>query len=189
MQQVKFHITGIAPMLHHNVRLANPLEVKVEEMRQISKKRMKTRADHEALARLEWALGLYHDDDIGPYIPSKWLNAGMVKAGKKERLGDKFLASARVLEDRIPLEYDGPRDLKGMWDSKFYFQTMVMVQRARTLRTRPMFEKWEAEFTVAFDENEINRTEVIRCIQRHGEMIGLGDARPQYGRYQTELTK
>ena len=50
---LRFRITGAAPLLMHNGRLADPLDEHARAMARVADKRPKTEADHLRLAELE----------------------------------------------------------------------------------------------------------------------------------------
>ena len=67
--KVRLSIEGTAPLLMHNIRLADPLNPIAKAMKAISSKRKKTDDDLAQLARLEFEGGLYVLPDLGPYLP------------------------------------------------------------------------------------------------------------------------
>jgi hypothetical protein len=67
---LRFTMRGVSPLLTHSSRLANPLDAVTKEMKRISKKRAKTDADLEYLARLEFLGGLWLQDGE-PCIPGE----------------------------------------------------------------------------------------------------------------------
>ena len=71
MKQLKVKITGVSPLLMHSDRFANPLDKATKAHKELTAKRKKTDADHEAIAKSEWLGSLYWRDDIGPFIPGQ----------------------------------------------------------------------------------------------------------------------
>lgn len=187
MAHVQFKLTGTAPLLMHNEQLANPLNPVARELSKIAKKRNKTEADYELLAKMEFKGGLYFDDEIGPYVPGTWVDKTLEVAGKREKLGSTMKAYARCVEDRMPLEYDGPRTIDKMWDKGFYDMRCVGVQQRKTLRTRPCFKDWSITTTILYDESALDRDQIIRTLERSGLAVGLGDYRPRFGRFTLEV--
>lgn len=182
-----FRIGGVSPLIMHNCRLANPLDPLVKQIKEITSKRKKTDEDHELLAYLEWQGGLYHDG-ARPYIPGQNINAALVAAAKKNRMGKQFQSSVLVVESQIPLEYEGPRDIEKLFNAVRFVDTRsVVVQKSRVMRTRPIFPEWAARFSVAYDPAVVNEGEVIQAAEIAGTLIGLGDYRPQYGRFKMEV--
>ncbi len=187
MAHIQFKLTGTAPLLQHNEQLANPLLAVSREISKVAKKRNKTEADYELLAKLEFKGGLYFDDDIGPYIPGTWIDKTLEVAGKREKLGSTFKAYARCVEDRVPLEYDGPRTIEKLWDKGFYDMRCVGIQQRKTLRTRPCFKEWSIVTTILYDDTALDRDQIIRTLERSGVAVGIGDYRPRFGRFTVEI--
>lgn len=63
----------------------------------------------------------------------------------------------------------------------------VVVQRNRVMRHRARLNKWGGSFTIHFDENLISEKQIQSLLKNAGELIGVGDFRPQkrgpFGRF------
>lgn len=194
MQTLTIKLTGNGPILMHSDRLANPLDPIKKKMATISGKRKKTDEDHEQMARIEWEAGMYHDADIGPYIPGRMLKAGLIAGAKKTKDSPKVKSGVLVMTDKSPLEYKGPRDIEKMWAAgSFADIRSVVVQRARLMRCRPIFSDWSATFELMFDDTVVDRADILRFAETCGQMIGIGDYRPEkggdFGRFCVEEVK
>lgn len=184
-QTVTYRLTSDAPMLVHNGQTANPLNKWAKAMKSISSKRKKTDADHEELARLEFMAGLYMGED-GPVIPAANIDAMIINAARKNREGKMAESGIFCLRD-APMNYDGPRTADDLWkDDRFRHVAIVRVQSARVARTRPVFRDWSAEIVLNFEDTIANRAQVDSWIYIAGTQIGLGDWRPQHGRFSAE---
>lgn len=180
---IEFEISGVAPLLVHNGHLANPTAPIVRAIKEISSKRNKTDEDLMELARLEFHGGFYLDENGQPIIPGEMIEAMLVEAAKKNRLGKAFKAGI-ISDGNWPIIYDGPKDVDAMWaDGSFAFQKMVVVSRAKILRTRPIFNTWSLKFTVHFLPDVVNESQVRQAMEIAGQIIGLGTWRPRYGRF------
>jgi hypothetical protein len=181
-KSLSLKITGVCPLLMHNGQLADPLNNFAREMRRISGKRDKTEADYEELARLEFLGSLYLKGGE-PCIPGEMVEAAFVVAAKKKKRGNQ--AKAGVLCDAMyPLQYVGPRDPQELLkDPRFRLSTGVRVQRNRVIRTRPRFEDWWAEIEIKFMPSLLNEREVRDIAELVGQVVGLGDWRPRFGRF------
>lgn len=186
MNLVTVTIEGINPLLMHNVRLANPLEPIVQQIKTVSGKRKKTVDDIRELARLEFEGGLYFDEKTGPYIPGTAYHKTIVSAAKVHRLGTKVNAGLIITTLKAPLKYKGPRDIQGLWDAGFYDQRMVSVERAKTLRTRPKFEEWSAQFEMMYSPSDFDDRTLHSLLDQAGR-VGLLDYRPHYGTFTTKI--
>lgn len=170
----------------HNGRLSNPLDAYAKQIKEITSKRKKTDEDHLAIMRLEWEGGLYWDKDKGPYWPGINLDSMIVKAAKSQKRGQDVKRGLQVVEDKVPLLYDGPRD---DFDKMFELYRDVRgakVGAATVQRCRPLFPEWAVEFTVAFDVEVFNRADVLSFLVYAGRYVSLSDHRPRYGKFEVE---
>ena len=187
MEIIKVRIKGAA-LLMHNIRLANPMDEGTKRMKALTSVRKKTDDMLNDIADVEFECGLYIDPSIGPFIPGLWMDAAIIEGGKLQKNGSKIRRSAMVLEDQIRLNYEGPRDLASlMKDPRFRDVRAVTVGQAKTMRCRPKFTDWSAEFTLQYDPQSVNRSELEAAIHAAGQCIGIGDFRPRFGRFEAEV--
>jgi hypothetical protein len=138
-------------------------------------------------------MGMYFDEKIGPYIPGLNIRASVVAGGKMNKLGTTLQKGTMILADKIPLEYEGPRTVKGLWaDSKYRDIRSVVVGQARTMRCRPIFHTWKMVVDVHFDTKIIDVDNILLSAENAGSYIGIGDFRPgkgngSYGRYEVKV--
>lgn len=184
-QRLRYRIIGAAPLVMHNGQLADPMNPIAREMKKVSGKRAKTEADYERLAELEFRGGLYLSGGE-PCIPGENLEAVIIEGAKKMKRGPQ--ARAGIISDGLhPLEYDGPRDADGLWsDPEFRLSVGVRVQKARVMRTRPIFRRWSAEVFVDFMPGQLNAHEIDEFMVSAGTVIGVCDWRPKFGRFTAE---
>jgi hypothetical protein len=188
MSEIKFKITGKSPLLMHNGRLADPLDEVTREMKKVTSKRNKTDEDHDELGRLEFIGGLYTDDSGAPCIPGVVMESCIRSGAKVAKNGKKVEAGSFVTDFTIPLQYNGPKDVDGLWaDKRFVYRAGVKVGQARIIRTRPKFDQWSCEFTVEFNTEVIDHDELVRAVTDAGNLKGLCDYRPRHGRFETEV--
>lgn len=182
-QSLKFLLRSVVPLVMHNGQLADPLNQHSKQMKKVSSKRAKTEADFEQLAKLEWYGSLYVHNGV-PCIPGELIEAAFIEAAKKSKRGQQ--AKAGMLSDGFwPLEFDGPRNPDDLWkDGKYRLTTGVRVQRNRVMRTRPIFPRWEATVKIDFLPDQLNREEIADIMSTMGRVIGLGDWRPRFGRFE-----
>ena len=192
MRQLKVKVEGLSPLLMHSDRFANPLDPATKAHKELTAKRKKTDADHEAIAKSEWNGSLYFSDQIGPYIPGQNFDAALQNAAKLQKLGKRFGQGVMVLEDEIRLDYKGPRDREGLFAAGFVDVRGVKVASAKLMRYRPKFNKWACEFTLAFNEDILNVEEIRKAIADAGQLIGVCDYRPEkrgrFGKFTAEVS-
>jgi len=181
-----------SPLLMHNERLADPLNEFALEIGKISKKRGKTEADHLEIARLEFVGGLYYDEKDGPVMPVWNIVRCIQNAGKQHKLGAAVLRGVVPATVTVPVLYDGPRDIEGMWaDGRFALRKSVGIGGSRTMRTRPCFTDWQINAEIEVDLTQLNPEKVCQLVEEAGRFQGLGDNRPVFGRFlgHAELVK
>lgn len=178
----QYQLKSLCPMLVHNGALANPLGYYTKELKKITAKRKKTDADYEQMAKIEFMGGLYMGQN-GPIIPANCISAMLVNAAKKFKEGPTAKIAV-FCDHHMKLEYDGPKAAEELWaDEKFRDFSPVIVNRARIFRTRPKFEEWKGDITLQIDDELVNPSRVIEWLTVGGKQIGLGDWRPQHGRF------
>lgn len=187
MLESSYRLIGVAPILMHNEALADPLNKWARSMKEISSKRKKTDADLLELSRREWRGGLYYDNNNGVHVPARCIEAMLRDAAKKTKMG-KAVQQALIVPDDAKLEYKGPQDPDGLWEQQetFCLRATVGVQRARVVRSRPVFPQWSLTFTANYDEEVLNPTQIGEFLEVGGRLIGLCEWRPKFGRFTYE---
>jgi len=189
MSQFKVRITGTRPLLMHADLLSNPLNALTKEHKKLTGKKKKTEEDSEQIAKSEWAISMYYDSKIGPYLNGTMIEASLNAGAKLRKLGMAIKRGVEVLEERCPLEYEGPRKIEKLWDKGYYDVRGVKIGQKRIMRYRPIFKKWATQFTIVFDEEIISKGELLDCLSDAGAYSGIGDYRPKFGRYDVEEIK
>jgi len=185
---MKIEMVGTAPLLMHNVRLADDQNAYTRAISKLTAKRSKkTEEDKLEIDRLSFAGGLYFDEEIGPYIPAENIFRCLMEAGSLTRSGKKIERGVIFEGTRARLEYDGPRDIDSLWgnngDSPFVDRRMVAVQRQRIPRVRPIFPEWSASIGVEIDGQVIDPEEFEDIVEKAGRLVGIGDFRRFYGKF------
>lgn len=184
--ELKFRITGTAALVMHSAILSNPLSPLTKTFKTFSSKRKKTDEDFAELARLEWYGGLYLDGGK-PCIPSSNIEAMLVEAARKQRKGKSAL-SGLFVEKNAMLDYAGPKTVDELWgDENFRLTVGARVQKNRIMRTRPIFKQWSAVVTILYDTSQFSEHEVSNLMKTGGEIVGLCDWRPKFGRFVVEV--
>ena len=188
MKTIKVRIHGIAPLLMNSNRGVNHLDPLVKEAKQITSKGSKkiTDDEHARLLQIKWLLGIYYDEELGPYIPSANVEGTIRNAAKTIRRGPDTKFGIQVLPDKIPLIYDGPRKLEDLWaDSKHQdFRVGKMKATGSSVSLlRPRFDIWTLEFILVYDEKVFSDSTIKELLITGGHKIGLCDYRPKYGRF------
>lgn len=190
---MRIELTGTAPLIMHNIRLADDQEPLVKEIKKLTSKRTnKTDEDKAEIDRLSWLGALYHDPEIGPFLPADNIFRALMEAGSITRAGKKVSQALTVFDRRAPLSYDGPRDVDGLWgagpSSPYVSRLMVNVQGSRIPRVRPIFPEWSCEFEIDVDDRVLSEEDFVDIAVKAGKMIGVGTFRRFYGRFEVKLS-
>ena len=185
MEKKEMTIEGRSPLMVHAERLANPLDPLKKEIAEYTKKRTKTDDDWATIFRLEWEGGLYHDGER-PIIPGFVMKACIRSSAKLSKRGRHIQRGVQISPIGIPIEYSGPIDIKEMWDSENFrdIRSVVVPQKGRVMRCRPIFNEWRLTFTVIVNETIINMKEVLDILELAGGIEGLCENRMnEFGRF------
>lgn len=190
MAKFKITLEGNNALLMHSARLSNPLDPMTQAIKKVSGKKTKTVDDHQEMSRLEHAGSMYFDEEFGPYLPSDNIWRSLLDGAKKHKLGVKVKEGVVFTTDVNPLIYAGPRDFEGLYEDKnFVHIASVKVGMARVMRTRPHFKNWKVEAEGFLDTNVLDFEDLEMIAETSGNLIGMGDWRPRFGRYTATVEK
>lgn len=188
MQTLHIRASSISPLLLHNGDLANPYNQYFKLIKEITSKRKKTEDDLNQIGQYEWYGALYYDDVIGPYIPSFVMHACLREGGKLKKRGKDITKAVQIIEDKLPLLYDGPRNIDKLWQTQLFIDArMVCVNQGKILRTRPIFRDWSLKFSIGYNEEIFNESDLISCLQDAGMFAGIGDYTPLFGKFEVNV--
>jgi hypothetical protein len=190
MQKLQFELRGTTPMLCHNGNLADPDNEITAQIAVINAKRKKTAEDRAEVARLEWYGGLYLDASIdGPVIPTANIRKTFNSAAKITREGKQIERGLTFADMAVPLVYDGPRDIDKLFERKeFVDRRMVVINRGRVPKTRPIFPNWSLVCTGYIMENMIDLDSLKRIVEVAGSVEGMNDNRANgFGRFEADI--
>lgn len=181
-------IVGTAPLLMHSARLSDPLDDATRALAKVTKKRNKTEEDHAEAARLEHVGSLYLSDQLGPFVPGQNVEACLFRGASKHKLMSTLKGALLIPEEVNPLAYKGPRDAAGLWaDKTFVHRTSAKVGQSRVIRTRPVFPRWSLAVSGLLDNEQVDRDAFEQIVATAGQLIGLGDWRPRFGRFEAKV--
>lgn len=187
MQFLNPTLRSACPMLHHSDRFADPLAQETKDHKALTSKKNKTDEDHRAIARSEFMGSLYYDRAVGVFVPGRNIQAALCEAARMQKLGKVANRAIFVMDDKIPLIYDGPKTPDALFkDASFVFTTSVKTNMSKIMRTRPKFDVWAAAFRVGFNPEQIEERQMVRIFEDAGSLIGVCDYRPRFGRFSVE---
>ena len=186
------HIRGTQPIIMHNgaagLDTRSPANLEKAEIAR-KKGSNRTASDDERLRELECQISLWLDASGAPTIPAAAFRSMIERAARKLKQGPQVREGLIVLGD-AEFEYDRERygTTIEQLGKNTRFTTGVVVQRNRVLRTRAMFEEWEAHFRIEVDEELVDKEQLETWLDIGSRRIGLGDWRPEksgrYGRFE-----
>lgn len=178
MKNITLMIVGISPLLMHGDALVDPLAELTIERNKISQKKKKSLEDYRELARLEWTAALHFDREQGPVMPASNIVACLREGAVMGRQGRDISRALFSQADLYRLEYEGPRDVEGLWKAGWRDMRSVKQGRARIMRCRPIFRDWSLTAELAIDESILDEQQISHIADVAGRYVGIGDYRP-----------
>jgi hypothetical protein len=129
---------------------------------------------------------IYRDADKRICLPAQHVKAALRQAANEYKVPGRgrgtyrghVMAGITVLPSEIPLHIPNNLDPEETWVLDV---RPVRVQRARVLRGRPRFDKWELEFEIEVEDDLLD-SEILKTLVEHaGRYEGIGDFRPEFG--------
>ena len=193
---VSFTIEGIAPLLMHCGRTADPTNPFTIAIGKLTSKRKKTLEEIQAISELEWWAALYYDDEskisiskdgvakntggAKLQIPAHILDSLIRDGARKFKLGKAASAGVFVNGDgKFMVRKKEVKPEKIFGDQNYTSRFPVKVGAAKVIRTRPIFpENWSISFDVTVDTEVMEIDAVRDSLEIAGKIIGVGDWRP-----------
>lgn len=189
---VNLRMVGTEPLLMHSVQAADPQNKWAKDIREITdKKTRKTAADEIELSRLKYMSSLYWTAERGIHLPGENIFRCLIEAGAMTRDGKNVERALTILTPWSPLEYDGPRTGAELWGDgtgRFVDRRMAAVARVRIPVVRPIFTEWAASFDFLIEDEIIDLSRFKTIAEKAGRMIGVGDYRRFYGKFDAAVT-
>lgn len=183
-------LTGDRPVLLHNGRLANPLDPYTQQLKALTSKRKKTDDDLIAIMRVEARGGAYETSDNLLAFPTQNVWRSIYDAAKAYKRGEdikRALLSSAAME---PLYVNGQTvDVDEYLSNPEHIDYRpVAVQRAKTMRARPVVHGWSTTHHFELLDDVIDPRDLGPIIERAGRLVGIGDWRPTFGGFTCEAS-
>jgi hypothetical protein len=190
MKNLKCRVVGNNEIRMNNPQAADPLNKYAKAMKVINAihHSKKTDADREKLENISIESKLYFNDELGLWIPSTWIMAGIGGVSFKLcNIGKKVIREGVFMNsDKIKLHYFGENNVKKIEDivlnQDFRVTEFHKIGTAKIAKAVPSFKAWSFDIDLDFDEEVITETDMINVIKMMVERKGFGDFRPTYGR-------
>ena len=172
MVKIKISVEGVAPLLMNKF---------VEAKQGESNRGKKIYVPEEEAEKKA-----YRTIDKKLYLPNTHFKASMVKAGTEIKVSGRktykeFVKSGIFIDEQ-----------EIVLDQQEYeiFACPVVIGKARVMSWRPMFKKWSCSFTIELaDEEWLNPTVIKQILESAGKYKGVGDFRPEFGRFKVTKFK
>lgn len=194
IKTLKVKYTGINPLLQNNSQTVDVFNKYSKLKKPLTSKRTKTDEDVLELRSIEVESKVYFDDELGVYVPNRWLLASLAKNSYSviKVKKDHVRAGIFVVEDKAKLAYDGMNTVKKISDipnNERFVTTLILPQgQVRLAKSFPIFHKWSFEFTIEYDDTLFDKSSLVQLLEYCGKYNGFGDFRPTYGRAMCEVS-
>lgn len=120
------------------------------------------------------------------YVPSSQIHGCLINAGKQLQIVGRGKATySKLFGAFILIE---PAAIPITPQEYTVDERPVIVQRARIIRYRPIWEKWSLKFKIVIMDDDIAPEVVKEGLDNGGRYVGIGDFRPDkkgpFGRFQ-----
>lgn len=195
IQQANIKITGLGYLLQNNPQTVDPFNSFSKAMKTITKKKTgKTEDDLIELGNIETESKIYFDEDIGVYVPTRWLTEAIctgafavIKTGKDKMRGGIF-----AVDDKAKLTYKEMNKVKTIRDvvmnPTFRHRALLPQGQVRIPKDFPIFKDWGFETKIEFDDTVVDFNGLKQVVDRTAKYVGFGDFRPTFGRATAEVT-
>lgn len=185
MQPILITLKGTSDLLVNNPQTADRLNAWSQLIAELTGKKKRTDDEERQLQRLKWEASLYHDKELGPYLPGIAAWKAIVEAARISRSGKQVERGLSATTDKMPVEYDGPRDIEGMWNAKRFVDTRDAVPAGkRVIAVRGKFPlDWSVKLGGLFDPSLVNERDLKSFAELAGRIVGLGTYRQRFGRF------
>lgn len=142
------------------------------------------------MARIEWFSSLYRTPQKGYYLKAGCFEGAFLAAAKTQRLGKAFKLTVSIPDDpelHFPDEALMPGEL--FTREEYVSYMAVRVQNKKIFRCRPVFARWHCTVELLYNDEQIGADTLREIAVYAGRFIGVGDFRPNYGRFEVAGTK
>ncbi|MGI9568412.1 MAG: hypothetical protein ACR2PH_01430 [Desulfobulbia bacterium] len=189
LTSISVEITGMSgsQLLMNNPQTVDPLNSYSKAIKQVTSLKKKTDDDIRRLRELEVEAKCYWDDDIGIYIPSRWVTASIAQHSFELAKVAKAKVRSAVFptELKVKLNYKGEGkvgSLRHIVENGHSITQNLKQGQVSVTKAAPCFHDWSFNTTLEIDTEIINIAELKRIIEYGATYGGYGDFRPTFGR-------
>ena len=194
IQQANIKITGLNYLLTNNPQTVDPFNRFSKAKAALTGKKKKTDDDRIELGDIETESKIYFDDELGVYIPTRWMTEAIctgafavIKTGKDKMRGGIFATA-----EKAKLTYKDMGKVKTITDvvknPTFRHRALLPQGQVRIPKDFPIFKDWSFETLIEFDDSVVDFSGLKQVVTRTAKYVGFGDFRPTFGRASAEVT-
>ena len=197
IKTLKAKVNGFSPLLQNNPRSINPMDPlgKIDSAAAKTFRSNKTDENFIDQCRAGIAVRIFWDDDLGIYVPTRWVTAALAKKAYsllgKGYSKDAVRSAIFTITDKAKLTYDGMNNVKTEHDiiMNDKFQTLIFqkIGQVKVPKAMPIFHKWSFEFELEYDDSIFDFGQIKKVLEYTAKYGGYGDFRPTYGRALIEV--
>ena len=194
IQTARITVTGLNYLLQNNPQTVDPFNRYSKAKKAITNKRAGTTEDDLLeLGNIETESKIYFDDELGVYIPTRWLTEAICTAAFRTiKIGkDKMRGGIFSVEEKAKLHFAGMDKVKTITDvvknPEFRHRAMLPQGQVRVAKDFPIFKKWHFTTDIEFDDSVVDFEGIKRIAQYTSTYVGFGDFRPTFGRATAEV--
>ncbi len=176
---LKCRVQGMNSLIMHawNVKSIR----QIEEKQQMKAKAGRVKRDPKA----EWHAARYLDDRGRDCVPAlSFKNAIVAAASFLPDVTKTLLKGAIFIRGQLlPISFKGRTPV--------FRKDMVRIggmSKTADVRYRPEYPRWQIDLEIEFDNTVISAEQVVNLVARAGFNVGVGEWRPQFGRFRVVRT-
>lgn len=172
MKKVKVVLSGLTPLLMHNV------ESMMDAEGSAGRSSMKKYDAEEEARKAAYTIEIKGKTVL--CVPSRCVYGMILRSAsyfkvKGRNVSSTIAGAIDIVPENIPLTLNGKNITDYVIDKR-----SVVVQRARIIRCRPRIDKWELAFEIVYNEDYIADDKLLKkIIQDGGIKVGLLNFRPE----------
>lgn len=163
--KIKVKVKGIAPLLMNKFSVAPKTTSRAKKVYD-----PKEEAERKT----------YRDNDGNLCLPNKHFKASMIKAAT-----DFKMVGKKSYKEYVKAGVFITPELIVLKPQKYTIhEEPVVIARSRVMSWRPRFDEWSCEFVMEITDEMLNQTTLKEILETAGKYKGVGDYRPEYGRFE-----
>lgn len=170
-------VVGSGSMLHHNIRLRNPLDPYTRELKRLAKKRNPTDDDLAALVQVEARGAIYETTDGYVGLPTANVWRAIHEAAKAFKRGKDIERALSFRYEVSPMTIGGKTYLADDFLAIPGNIDYRAVAHPNVMRSRPIITDWSSTHSFELATDLLMLEDFEPLVERAGRLSGVGDGR------------